>query len=81
MFVFVLLQFRVPCGRASPPGAGQTGEDWFPFAVHDRRGPDAGLVPPPEGGVMDGRLKMPSFENAVSLIYSQPAVTLAIRLR
>lgn len=53
MFMFVLPQLRVLCGRASPPGAGQTGEDWLPRAVHDGRRPDAGVVPPPEDGVMD----------------------------
>lgn len=49
---FVPLQFRVPRGRASPPGAGQAGEDRLPSAVHDRRGPDAGVVPPPGDGVI-----------------------------
>lgn len=52
MFMFVLLQFRVPCGRPTPPGAGQTGEDWLPLAVHDGRRPDAGVVPPPEDGMI-----------------------------
>lgn len=51
---FVLLQFRVSRGRASPPGAGQAGEDRLPSAVHDRRGPDAGVVPPPGDGVIRG---------------------------
>lgn len=52
MFVFVLLQFRVPCGRPSPAGAGQTGEDWLPLGFHDGCRPDACVVPPPEDGVM-----------------------------
>lgn len=53
MWVFVLLQFRVLRGRPSPPGAGQTGEDRLPLAVHDGRRPDPGVVPAPADGVMD----------------------------
>lgn len=49
--MFVLLQFRVLCGRPSPGGAGQTRASWLPVAVHDRRRPDAGVVPPQEDWV------------------------------
>lgn len=48
------LQLRVPRGRPSPPGAGQAGEDRLPPAVHDGRGPDAGVVPPPGDGIVGG---------------------------
>lgn len=58
MLLFVLLQFRVPRGRPSPPGDGQAGEDRLPLALHDGGGPDAGVVPPPgDGGMIENAVK------------------------
>lgn len=51
-FVFLLVQFRVPCGRPPSPGAGQAGKDWLPPAVNDGSGTDAGVVPPQGDGVI-----------------------------
>lgn len=73
--LFVLLQFRVPRGRTSPPGAGQAGEDRLPLAVHDGGGPDAGVVPPPGDGVMIENAMKETFDLSLpssTLDWQQP---------